>query len=1040
MGRFLFVLCASIFLFCFQGFAFGSVFIAGATDGDKDTSFLESVVGGTNSTHVYSITEQADGKILVGGAFTTFRGNALNRITRLTEAGDVDLSFNASGSGSGGNVRVITVRSSDEKIFIGGDFDNYNGVSRNRIALLHTDGSLDETFDPGFFNSGSRLYSLVLQDDGKILIGGTFTTIAGTTVNRIARLNTDGSLDTDFSTSTGSGANGDIQSLLLQPDGKILVAGNFTSFNGSSINRILRLNSDGTLDGSFSAGSGADNAINILALQEDGKILAGGDFTSFNEVALNRIVRLNANGSFDSDFSTDIGIGANAIINTLLVQGDGKIFVGGDFATFNGVTRNKIVRLASDGSIDTSFQMGSGGPSGVVNTLFLEDDGKIVIGGSFSNVNNVIMNGLARIGSDGILETTFNVSTGLNGIVRSVLLQSDEKVIVAGEFTSFGSIARNRIARLNRDGTLDEGFSVGTGTNNNVYSLALQDDDKILIGGNFSNYNGSSVNRIARLNTDGSLDSSFAVGSISSSFVYSIAIQDDDKILIGGTFTSIAGTTVNRIARLNANGSLDTDFAISTGSGANGDIRSLVIQSDGKILVAGNFTSFNGSSVNRILRLNTDGTLDTSFSAGSGANAVINTIAVQDDGKILVGGNFTSYNAVNINRIARLNTDGSLDEGFIVGMGANAPVWKIMLSPVEGKIICSGEFSSYNGISRNKIARITSNGTVDDYFLPLAGANISIFDAKIQPDGNILVGGNFTSYQGTPFAYAGRILSSEVISSVATSYTFTGPLSGFVGSPSNDFVISPVGGNFTGTITITPTGEGAEGLSPVVLTFNNSSESQIFTITPSHTGDIILTLDNNGGLPDSDPVNYEVLPLPENQSGFVRVFILLGQSNAFGTGGFVNHAPEEWRPLSGVLFDETAPNNPGSFSTDWEILGEASSQMGPEMSFAAMLKEAYPSQTTAVIKITLPATGIDYWRETDEEGYEALASRIDTIRERLNASVANGEIPGWEFSGALSVQGENESNNIESVANAYETNFSDLVSKYEYSQNLPISL
>jgi len=190
---------------------------------------------------------------------------------------------------------------------------------------------------------------------------------------------------------------------------------------------------------------------------------------------------------------------------------------------------------------------------------------------------------------------------------------------------------------LNADGSLDTDFNPSVG-GHHVSTSAVQADGKIIIGGDFTTVNGTSRNRIARLNTDGSLDTSFNSGA--NNYVETITVQADGKIIIGGQFSAFNGTARNGIARLNADGTLDTSF--NPGSGANSYVYTSAVQADGKIIIGGYFTTFNGTAHNRIARLNTDGSIDASFNPGSGANASVITSAVQADGKIIIGGGFTS--------------------------------------------------------------------------------------------------------------------------------------------------------------------------------------------------------------------------------------------------------------------------------------------------------------------------------------------------------------------------------------------------------------
>ena len=300
--------------------------------------------------------------------------------------------------------------------------------------------------------------------------------------------------------------------------------------------------------------------------------------------------------------------------------------------------------------------------------------------------------------------TTFDTANLFDNAVITSAIQSDGKILVGGTFTTFNGVTVNRIVRLNTDGTRDTSFATGTGANSTVQTIAIQPDGKILVGGYFTTFNGVTVNRIVRLNSDGTRDTSFATGTGANSTVLTFAIQPDGKILVGGGFTTFNGVTVRHRVRLNTDGTRDTSFTtvISTSS----TVRTIAIQSDGKILVGGDFHIFNGVTAVRIVRLNTDGTTDTSFVRTPGANIIpVRTIAIQSDGKILVGGDFTAFNGVTAVRIVRLNANGTVDTSFITGSGANSTVSTIAVQS-DGKILVGGGFSSINNIVRSRIARL----------------------------------------------------------------------------------------------------------------------------------------------------------------------------------------------------------------------------------------------------------------------------------------------------------------------------------------------
>jgi len=219
----------------------------------------------------------------------------------------------------------------------------------------------------------------------------------------------------------------------------------------------------------------------------------------------------------------------------------------------------------------------------------------------------------------------------------------------------------------------------------------------------------------ARLNADGTLDTQFNPGVAGDPFatVFAIAVQSDGRIVVGGSFNSINGAARTNLARLNAGGILDTNF--NPGAIVGGQLSSAVyavaVDGLGKVLVGGDFTSVNGSAHTNLARLNTNGTLDTSFNPAAGTDYAVNSIVVQTDGKVLLGGFFTQVNGRGRNCIARLNADGTLDTGFDPGSGADAVIYSVALQ-ADGKVLIGGGFTSFNGTPRGGIARLQNTITV----------------------------------------------------------------------------------------------------------------------------------------------------------------------------------------------------------------------------------------------------------------------------------------------------------------------------------------
>ncbi len=332
-----------------------------------------------------------------------------------------------------------------------------------------------------------------------------------------------------------------------------------------------------------------------------------------------------------------------------------------------------------------------------------------------------------------------------NNFVYGVAVQADGKILLGGSFTTVGGTGRNRIARLNADGTLDPGFNPNA--DDSVYSVAMQADGKILLGGYFNTVGGTARNRIARVNANGTLDSGFNPNV--NNFVYSVAVQTNGQILLGGNFISVGGVTRYNIARVNANGTLDPGF----NPNANGNVWSVAVQADGKILLGGSFTNVGGAMRSRIARVNADGTLDLGFNPN--ANNVVNSVALQADGKILLGGNFSTVGGIQHNCIARLNADGTPDSGFTPN--ASNSVSSVAVQ-ADGKILLGGSFTNVCGTARSRIARLNADGTLDPDFNP-PNPNSTVYSVALQADGKILLGGGFTTVGATTRNRIARLLN-----------------------------------------------------------------------------------------------------------------------------------------------------------------------------------------------------------------------------------------------------------------------------------------
>ena len=350
---------------------------------------------------VNAIALQPDGKILIGGRFRSVDGIAQSHLARLHPDGTLDGSFQTEPisywmfGGESTETTVDTVAcQADGRILIGGFFNYVGDTSQRFLARLHSDGRLDTSFLPYF---DDRVYSVAVQSDGKILAGGEFTQVDFQPHERLVRLNAEGSIDAGFQF---SGASGAVRTVTVREDGRIVLAGGFSEITESNPNRPLlaRLNPDGTLDQGF----GLDTdpmlftlapRIYSLAFLEDGRVIIGGDFAIFGT---NRIciARLAPDGSTDQGFAPE---GANSWVATVLVQPDGKLVIGGRFSSVNQTPRIRLARLHADGTVDADFLPDVAGADGNVHALARDDAGGILLGGTFNEVMGKPRTFLARL-------------------------------------------------------------------------------------------------------------------------------------------------------------------------------------------------------------------------------------------------------------------------------------------------------------------------------------------------------------------------------------------------------------------------------------------------------------------------------------------------------------------------------------------------------------------------------------------------------------------------------------------------------------------
>ncbi|PYT00621.1 MAG: hypothetical protein DMF63_06185 [Acidobacteria bacterium] len=707
-------------------------------DGSIDTTFDfdgRAFVPVNDSFHCWTMAIQPDGKIIVAG--DRFGGTPRGfGLARFNPDGSLDNSFDGDG-------RVVT--------------------------------------DVG--STTYRLSAIAIQPDGKIVAAGNVFTGATTDILLI-RYNSDGSVDNSFDgdgkviTSVGTGTD-EAHAVAIQADGKIVAAG-YANSNSDFDFVLVRYNADGSLDSSFDTDGkvithiGDASGAEAVTIQPDGKIVAAGEGGGGpnSEFA---VARYNLNGSLDTSFDMDgivttpMGTGYD-FADDVKIQADGKILLTGDREQADDYDF-ALARYNTDGSLDTSFD-GDGkvttnfGDDDVAVTVSLQSNGKLVAVGYTGNDANSIVTynaAIARYNADGSIDTSLDSDGKLvsdigfqNSTARAMAIQSDGKTVVAG-YTFNGVDNDFSVIRYTTDGFLDPTFD-GDGRvivpiyegNDVANAIAIQPNGKIVVAG--SAHNG--VNNdfaFIRLNTDGSLDGSFGLGgkvavgitfsTNSNEIANAVAVQPDGKIIAAGS----AFTTVEKFGfvRLLPSGELDTSFdgdgkLISLiGSASESNVATaLALQPDGKIVAAGGF-----SSRLTVARYNSDGSPDLSFS-GVGyvfvsSVGAAETVVIQSDGKIVTGG-AGSIGGFGLNfALVRLNANGTPDGSFgsqgttvTQFTGVNSKINSIALRP-DGRILAAGLTDRLVPNDDDfALAQYNTNGTLDTSFGNAGKRVIDIFDGS----------------------------------------------------------------------------------------------------------------------------------------------------------------------------------------------------------------------------------------------------------------------------------------------------------------------
>jgi len=569
------------------------------------------------------------------------------------------------------------------------------------ICRLNSDFSFDDTFSPWVF-TWTPSYAKVMSD-WKILI----TTQSSTLV----KLNSDWSIDNTFTTPTFNW----ISSYILErSDWKYIVWWSFTTVNWNSINSLVLLNTDWTVDSSLNSWAWYNNATAVFAVkQADDKIILFWSLTTYRWTTVNRIVRVNTDWTIDWTFVT--GTWFNWNTNCADIQADWKIVIWWDFTTYKGVSWfTRIIRLDTDGTADWTFVTGTGFWASV-SSVIIDTNQRIFVWWSFTTYNNVSQLWYCiKLNSDWTKYTTFEVWTGFNGLF----------------FSWIKSIA------------LGTGWILCITWNHSEYNW-------------FQNYNAQNIQILNKLNNSWILDISLPKKKWFWWFVAWWTLYRDldvlgTKIVVSGDFTSYDGNTTNRIALLNTNWTIDTGFTSWTWFASSP--LGVVFCNDWWFICVWWFTAYNGTTRNRIVKIKQDWTIDSTFAYTSWFSLFTSWwIAKQADWKVIVfQNNARTYNWANSNRVHRINTDWTIDSTFMT----NIWTWPNLTASIafelnDWTIIIWWQFTSWNGVSwYNRVIALNNDWTVNTNYDFWTGFDNTVLCVWGDDNWNVYLWWDFTTYKG----------------------------------------------------------------------------------------------------------------------------------------------------------------------------------------------------------------------------------------------------------------------------------------------------
>jgi uncharacterized delta-60 repeat protein len=742
-----------------------ALFVFGAQQSFSQAADFDTTFHLNRNNHLYSTLNDdfltRSLHVLPDSSFVGFGG--FRPCYRVDKHGVLDASFF---NPEAYNQTYGSYRDAEGRFVIWGSVTISTYGEKHGIARLLSNGRVDSTFAPinsiGSMSS-SVIWSACPLPDNSIIAAGIFGAVNGVPHSNIVKINPEGVVDFSFA---ANGSNARIRAVALDTisdptNPTLLVGGEFTMFNGVDAPYLVRINLDGSLVSSFHSTLSVNGEVSRIQIDSQGRVYIAGPFTMVNGVNTNRITRIFADGTLDEEFNTNaVAFGIlDGPVHAILIEED-RLLLGGEFTTIGTTPAVKVLSVFLDGQLNPNFDLTQGGPGGSVYSLARWTDSTYVVGGSFTRITTSLRKDIYVIDLENhLVRDKLLVEKGFSGLVKAVLPLPNGNILYGGDFVRFDGTTCNGLACTNAAGEIVESFINNLPNGSSVSDFELR-NDTILVSGSFTSYRGQPVRQIMKIDLDGNLDPNFNTTTGPNNQVFDCAIAEDGTIFCVGSFSNVSGLPYNKVVRLNPNGTVNTNFDLSFEIGFGEEIRQVVVDNQ-RVYLSGNIwdrpqnlersgiyvflwdgqpdfdylenlpsgnTTFSNSRAlaldnqgrllisvgsNDVLRLNVNGSLQSELANVGGSN-VVQRIRISENDKIYLAGQFTSVGGISeVQRLARLFDNGSIDTGF-TPVPFNSDVWDVAEQPWDDKVIAVGNFSSFGDQQAQRLARLRGGCTSVD--------------------------------------------------------------------------------------------------------------------------------------------------------------------------------------------------------------------------------------------------------------------------------------------------------------------------------------